>query len=99
MSLGRRVVRGAAWGQAGYMVAFGLATVLQIILARGLGNDDYGVYAAINGAAYLALSIAVGGVLPTLNTHLSRMEHEYGRAGAAYLFWRMWAWRLVVFAG
>src|SRR5262245_14907175 len=99
MSLGRRVVQGAAWGQAGYMVAFALATVLQIILARGLGSEQYGVYAAVNGAAYLTLSIAAGGAMPTLNTHLSRMEHEYGRAGAAYLFWRMWAWRLIVFAG
>ncbi len=99
MSLGRRVVLGAAWGQAGYMVAFALATLLQIILARGLGTNQYGLYAAVNGIAYLALSIAAGGVMPTLNTHLSRMEHEYGRAGAAYLFWRLWAWRLIIFAG
>src|SRR4249919_1575273 len=99
MSLGRRVVHGAAWGQAGYMVAFALATLLQIILARGLGTEDYGLYAAVNGAAYLILSFAAGGAMPTLNTHLSRMEHEYGPAAAAYLFWRMWAWRLIVFAG
>ena len=99
MSLGRRVVLGAAWGQAGYMVAFALATLLQIILARGLGTNQYGLYAAVNGIAYLALSVAAGGVMPTLNTHLSRMEHEYGRAGAAYLFWRLWAWRLIIFSG
>jgi O-antigen/teichoic acid export membrane protein len=98
MTLGRSVVRGAIWGQAGFLLAFALQTLLQIVLARGLGSDQYGLYAAINGTVYLLLAVASGGVLPTLNTHLSRLEHQHGRAAAAYLFWRLWMWRLLVFA-
>lgn len=81
------------------MVAFTMQMLLQIVLARGLGASEYGVYAALNGAVYLAVALASGGSSATLNTHLSRLTHHYGRAEAAYLFWRLWAWRLVTFGG
>ena len=97
MSFTRRVIGGAAWGQAGQMTAMALAMVTQIVLARGLGRDDYGLFAALNGAVFLTLSLASGGAGPTLNAHLGRMRKQYGPPAAAYLFIRMWFWRLVVF--
>lgn len=97
MSLGRKIVTGAAWGQAGQLVAFTMQMLLQIVLARGLGTGDYGLFAALNGAVYLMVAIASGGAAGTLNSHLLRLTHRYGRAEAAYLFWRIWAWRLIVF--
>lgn len=96
--LGRKLLRGAAWGQAGQLVAFAMGIILQIVLARGLGADQYGLFSALNGAVYLGIAIASAGASGTLNTHLTRLAHEYGRPAAAYLFWRVWMWRLVIFA-
>jgi O-antigen/teichoic acid export membrane protein len=97
VSVGRRIVTGALWGQAGQMVSLGLATLLQIILARGLGAERYGVFAAVNAIVYLAVALCAGGAAGTLNSHLTKLQHEYGQATAAYLFWRLWAWRIVTF--
>ncbi|CAN0479954.1 unnamed protein product, partial [Phaeothamnion confervicola] len=92
------MVTGALWGQVGQMASLGLATVLQIILARGLGTDRYGTFAAVNGVVYLAVALASGGAAGTLNSHLTKLTHQHGPAAAAYLFWRLWAWRIVIFA-
>lgn len=96
--VGRRVVSGAIWGQAGQMVVMALATLLQIVLARGLGADRYGTFAAVNGIVYLAIAVASGGAAGTLNSHLTKLQSRYGQAAAAYLFWRLWAWRMVTFS-
>lgn len=98
-SLGRRMLSGAAWAQGGQMVAFAMQMLLQIVLARGLGTAEYGVFAVLNGTVFLVVALASGGASGTLNTHLSRLTQHYGRAEAAYLFWRLWAWRLVTFGG
>jgi O-antigen/teichoic acid export membrane protein len=80
MKLARAVVSGAAWNHAGKLAEYGLLYVTSILIARSLGVQKNGEYAALLSVSSLILVVASMGLEAALNTFVPRF---FGKADAA----------------
>lgn len=85
MSLVERAARGLLWNQLAKLIEFGLAFGTSIVLARGLGAADFGIYSLVMAGAATALIIIALGKEEALNTFVARYQAEGRLREAAYL--------------
>lgn len=95
-NVARRASIGFVWNQAAQILYFGLQFLANIIIARGLGSAEYGVYATLLSSVSLATLFSSLGFEQILNTYIPRMSGKGSDARTAHLTRRLLILRLLV---
>jgi O-antigen/teichoic acid export membrane protein len=97
MSLAKSIVRGVIWNHAGRIVEYGLMYVFSVLVARGLGAEQNGVYVTFYTLAQFLLLISGLG----FETALTRWSAQHFRMEdmprLRYVLRRLFGWRLAGF--
>ena len=95
-SVARRASIGFAWNQAAQVLNFGLSFLASIVIARGLGATEYGIYATLLSFISLATLFSSLGFEQILNTYVPQMLGEADNGKVAYLTKRFLGLRLCI---
>ena len=76
MSLVKRTSKGFVWNQASKIIEFILLFLFNIVVARGLGPQQYGIYSLIITVSAFFLLFCSNGFEQTLNIFLSKLDTE-----------------------
>ena len=95
MSLAKSILRGILWNHAGKILEYALLYVFSVLVARGLGVEQNGIYVTFYTLAQFLLLISGLG----FETALTRWAAQYFRAEETprlrYVFRRLIGWRLI----
>ncbi|HUI65678.1 MAG TPA: oligosaccharide flippase family protein [Bacteroidota bacterium] len=98
MSLATATVRSAVWNHAGKIAEFLLMYVASLIVARGLGVADNGVFASIVSLSQLLLVFSSFGLEAVINKCFPQLPPGTSATERSYLFRRILALRASLFA-
>jgi O-antigen/teichoic acid export membrane protein len=97
MSLAKSIVRGVIWNHAGRIIEYGLMYIFSVLVARGLGAEQNGVYVTFYTFALFLLLISGLG----FETAITRWSAQHFRTEdiprLRYVLRRLFGWRLVAF--
>jgi len=93
-SFGQRVFRGIVWNQVGLIAQASLSILFSILVARGLGVVNYGLYATALNLVMVLLFLIELGFESTLDTFVPRLLHGEQPSQASYLLQRLLLLRL-----
>lgn len=99
MSLSKRFLSGFKWNVIGQVLSVSIGVLLSAVIARGLGPDDYGLYAsvmAIIGIIFLLIKL---GFETTINVQLPSLmikAQETGFGNIVYLIRSLFSYRLIL---
>jgi O-antigen/teichoic acid export membrane protein len=97
MSLAKSIVRGVIWNHAGRIIEYGLMYVFSVLVARGLGAEQNGVYVTFYTLALFLLLISGLG----FETAITRWSAQHFRTEdmprLRYVLRRLFGWRLLTF--
>ena len=80
MSLTRRVINGLFWGQIGMSARTILCFLISMIVARSLGAENFGVYAAFISLVDMLVKLSEMGVQSLFSTYIPRYQ-SLGQGG------------------
>jgi O-antigen/teichoic acid export membrane protein len=97
MSLAKSIVRGVIWNHAGRIVEYALMYIFSVLVARGLGAEQNGVYVTFYTLAQFLLLISSLGFETALTRWSAQHFQTEDMPRLRYVLRRLFRWRLVVF--
>ncbi len=95
----KRAPGGYLWNQIYSLLIFGLNFALSIVIARGLGAAEFGIYAILSSIVSALLLLFAFGLEDAASVFVPRLLARDGRAGAARLIRRLLLLRTLVMVG
>ncbi|HEX9656695.1 MAG TPA: oligosaccharide flippase family protein [Bacteroidota bacterium] len=89
--------RGTLWNHAGKLVEYGAMYVISVFVARGLGVEQNGEFAALVSFSQLLLVAASFGLETSLNKFIPQLEKTTGIDQTRYLFRRVILLRILLY--
>ena len=97
-SVGKRASIGFVWNQLSQILDFGLQFLATIVIARGLGATEYGIYATLLSFVSLVTLFSTFGFDQIINTYVPRMSDANDKARVGYLIKQLLLLRLLILA-
>lgn len=88
-SLTKKFFKGLVWNQLRYYVIFPLTFLLSIVLARGLGPSDYGIYVGLMAVMGILGLVSSFGLEAVSSISLPKLNLEESPDKASYLIKRL----------
>ena len=95
---GRKALSGLLWGQFGMSARTFICFAVSIMVARSLGVENYGVYAAIGSMLDMLMMFSEMGSQPIISTWLPRLQAEQKPGELSYMMRRVLFCRLLLMA-
>lgn len=98
MSRAKRIFTSAAWNHAGKLAEYFLAYLSAVLIARGLGVMENGVFAGLISFSQFMSALSSLGLETSLNKHIPQLSNARSQEQVRYLLRRLMGIRLVLFA-
>ncbi len=97
MSLAKSIFRGILWNHAGKILEYALMYIFSVLIARGLGAEQNGIYVTFYTLAQFLLIVSGLGFETALTRWAAQLLQAKGTQRLRYVFRRLVGWRLIAF--
>lgn len=97
MSLAKSIIRGVIWNHAGKILEYALMYIFSVLVARGLGAEQNGIYVTFYTLAQFLLLVCGLGFETALTRWAAQIFRAEETPRLRYVFRRLIGWRLTAF--